>query len=148
MRIALFNEQQDLLIAPASVRAVVRAVLAFEKRKTDDVAVHFVSEEKIAQLHGEFFNDPTPTDCISFPLDEESSFGRHVLGEVVICPAAAIKYAGKESAYLETTLYLVHALLHLLGYDDIDPRERRKMRAAEKKHMVHLISSQSLLLPQ
>jgi probable rRNA maturation factor len=33
----------------------------------------------------------------------------------------------------ELILYIVHGWLHLAGYDDVTPREKRKMRAAETR---------------
>ena len=35
----------------------------------------------------------------------------------------------------ELTLYIIHGLLHLMGYDDLNPKDKRKMRRAEAKHM-------------
>lgn len=110
----------------------------------DEVAIYFVTEANIAQLHDQFFNDPTPTDCISFPLDE-----RH-LGEVFVCPSVAIAYARKKGLdpYQETALYVIHGLLHLLGYDDLEPKERRTMRKKEKTCMAHLYKQNLNLHPE
>ena len=38
----------------------------------------------------------------------------------------------------ELTLYLVHGLLHLCGYDDLTPRERRMMRERERAILAEL----------
>ena len=84
------------------------------------------------KMHNEFFNDPSPTDCMSFPIDTEEDAEDCYLGDIVVCPAAALKYA---DPYRETTLYILHGLLHLLGYDDIQPQDRKKMRRAEKTYM-------------
>jgi len=35
----------------------------------------------------------------------------------------------------ELTLYMVHGLLHVHGFDDLTPEKRRKMRRAERKVM-------------
>ena len=37
----------------------------------------------------------------------------------------------------ELILYLVHGLLHLCGYDDLTPAERRIMRAREKEILAY-----------
>jgi len=39
----------------------------------------------------------------------------------------------KEPVQKELDLYLVHGILHLLGYDDEKPGARKKMRAKEKE---------------
>jgi probable rRNA maturation factor len=38
----------------------------------------------------------------------------------------------------ELTLYVVHGWLHLAGYDDLQPAKKRRMRAAEKRAMTLL----------
>ncbi len=99
-----------------------------KKISTQEVAIYFVGTRKITQLHAEHFNDPTPTDCITFPFDDQ------LLGEIFVCPKAALDYNPKKP-YEETTLYIIHGLLHLLGYDDIDSKKRARMRREEKRLM-------------
>ena len=101
-----------------------------QEKKIDnqEVVIYFVGIRKITQLHADHFQDPTPTDCITFPLNED------ILGEIFVCPKAALDYNPKHP-YEETTLYIIHGLLHLLGYDDIDTKERGRMRREEKRLM-------------
>ena len=128
MKINVRNSQKDLPISSRGVRALVRAVLAHLKAAHLEVSIYFVSTRRISQLHDDFFDDPTTTDCISFPLDEEH------LGEVFICPRTAIDYAAarQKDPFEEVSLYLIHGLLHCLGYDDLEPGARRTMRKKEK----------------
>lgn len=143
MKVLVFNEQEDLPLLPHSVKPIVQSVLQEEKRHTDEVAVYFVNTETMCRLHHQFFDDPSPTDCISFPLDSSQSFGYHVLGEIFICPKTAHDYVSypnnREDVYRELTLYLVHGLLHLIGYDDIEEKDEALMRQTEAKHMELLI---------
>lgn len=137
---SIFNRQRDLPIAKRSVVKTIEALLAYLCRNdlknrvlsaspfpedSLQISIYFVTEAKISQLHKEFFGDPTPTDCISFPLDQDH------LGEVFISPKAALQYNPK-NPYQELTLYLVHGVLHLIGYDDLDPVKRKEMRKKEK----------------
>ncbi len=152
MKVLVFDQQEDLPIQVESVKPVVKHLLSQEKQATDEVAVYFVSTEEIIRLHHEFFNDPSPTDCISFPLDqEEEGGGYHILGEIFICPKTAVDYVLKsgeginEECYRELTLYLIHGLLHLIGYDDIEQEDRLEMRAAEARNMEPLIRQKLLL---
>lgn len=149
MKIHLFNEQQDLSISPASTRKLVREVLRQEKARCDELSVYFVKTEAICELHARFFNDPSETDCITLPLDPPNSADYCVLGEVFVCPKTALKYAEQHNCapYEETSLYLVHALLHLLGYDDIGDAEPA-MREAEKFHLKNLKMRNLLLCPK
>ena len=134
LAIHLSNRQKDIKLSLKAVRTLVRAVLAFEKVSCQEISVYFVTQKRISDLHQEFFNDPTPTDCITFPIDDET------LGEIFVCPKAAIEYCEKQGGdpHTETALYIVHGILHLLGYDDLEPAKRRTMRKKEKKCMAHL----------
>jgi probable rRNA maturation factor len=153
MKVLVFDQQCDLSIAQSSIKPIVKNVLALEKRKTDEVSVYFVTTEEICRLHKEFFSDPSPTDCISFPLDQAHETDYHILGEIFICPKTAIDYVVKageeinEDCYTEATLYLVHGLLHLLGYDDIEEEDQQIMRGAEQRLMEPLIRQKFLLKP-
>ena len=121
LKIRIFNGQRDLRLNREAIRALVRAVLSQENSEPDEVALHFVSEEKIQEVHEKFFDDPSPTDCISFPLDGS------LLGEIFVCPKAAIDYAGKDGAYEEM------ASLHHSRPSPL-PRIRRHKAPREKNH--------------
>jgi len=139
VEVHIFNQQQDLEIPHQVVTDIVKEVLRKEGKRCDEVAVHFVNTSTICELHSKYFDDPSVTDCISFPIDETDTEEYRVLGEVFVCPKTAIDYASSHQCtpYRETTLYIVHGLLHLLGYDDLGETEPQ-MRAAEKLHMKNL----------
>lgn len=137
MDIQVVVEQKRLPLSKKTVKSLIKDFIQHTGVCCDEVCVHFVETTRICQLHAEFFNDATPTDCITFPMDGEMEAEYRALGDVFVCPETAIDYVKKHGgdAYQEVTLYVVHGLLHLLGYDDIDPKERRAMRAAEKKYL-------------
>lgn len=144
MSILVFNRQKDLKLSSRKVKALVGAVLSHEKVECGEVSLYFVSEKVICDLHDDFFQDPSPTDCISFPLETVP-----LSGEVFVCPKTAVMYAGKKGLdpYEETALYIVHGLLHLMGYDDLAITERRTMRKKEKSCMGRLTSLNISLRP-
>ncbi len=90
----------------------------------DLVEVSLVSDEAIAQVHGEFMDDPTPTDVITF---------HH--GEILISLDTARRQAEEigEPYEREVLRYIVHGLLHLAGWDDRAEGERREMHAAQER---------------
>jgi probable rRNA maturation factor len=71
------------------------------------VAVAFVDGERIAELNLAHRGRQGPTDVLSFPVDEDGSFGPRELGDVVICPEHT-------EDLLEA---VVHGVLHLTGMD-------------------------------
>lgn len=141
MKIDIFNQQKDLKIPVPLFRKIIKEVLRFEGQECQEVSVHFVPTETICRLHLEFMDDPTTTDCISFPLDEDPNEpGYRILGEIFVCPKTALAYtaAHQGDPLKETVLYVIHGLLHLMGYDDIKKNDRAQMRAAERRHLKHL----------
>lgn len=134
MKVHIFNLQKDIPLKKRSIQRVIRSLLSFLKIECDEIAIYFVTAKKICQLHDEFFNDPSITDCISFPLDKS------YLGEIFVCPKQALLYSEKRriDPKEEVILYLIHGLLHLIGYDDLDPKSKKIMRRKEKSCMRHL----------
>lgn len=127
-------------LSRSPLRAAILAVLVHLEVKPTSVAIHFVSTSEISKLHEEFFADPSPTDCISFPSDPEDPSHEPFLGEVFVCPAVALAYAKKHSIppRQELLLYMIHGILHLLGFDDLEAKDRRLMREKEKICMNYL----------
>lgn len=144
-----FSDQQTDLICKETREAILRIaslVVSNENQTCDELSVSFVSKEEISKIHDEFYGDPSPTDCCSFPIDPPGTEYR-VLGDVVACPKVAIE-ASKEhhtTPYEELTLYIIHGLLHLLGYDDIDEGDRECMESLQEKYLSE-VKSKGLLL--
>lgn len=140
MDVQVIQEQSLLKLDPQSVKALVKDFNKFHRVKFDEVSIHFVDTPTICQLHEEFFDDPTTTDCISFPMDDQNTEGYRVMGDVFVCPETAITYvtAFGGDPYQETTLYVIHGLLHLIGYDDIEDSDRQEMRSKESNYLSHV----------
>ena len=83
----------------------------------------------IADLHERFFNDPTPTDVITFPSGDEPDENGAYLGDVVVSVETAADQAtdGNHSVAREVAFLSLHGLLHLCGYDDTTTMERDAM---------------------
>lgn len=140
MKITILNKQNTLPIDIPYWRTAVEHIAALQEEDFAEFTLNFVDKDTIGQLHADYFDDPSPTDCISFPIDGPDEPFR-VLGEIFVCPAVAFEYAAKhnQNPEKETLLYVIHGLLHLFGYDDMNPLDKRKMRRAEKKHMDNLL---------
>lgn len=141
MIVHVFNEQHALKFSVARVKKVVQQVIQEEGQTCHEVSLYFVETPAICELHETYFNDPSPTDCVSFPMDEiDDALDYRILGDVFVCPATALEYSQlhQTDPYEETTLYIVHGLLHLMGYRDIEEKDIQLIRQAEKRHMKKL----------
>lgn len=101
-----------------------------------ELSVVFLSDPDLARLHGEFLQDPTPTDVITFEGDRAAGLA----GEICVSVDTAAREARARRADFATelTLYLVHGWLHLAGHDDLVPAKKRRMRAAERRALALL----------
>ena len=149
MNILFTNRQSALSISAKGVERLVQTFLEWKKVSCDEVSIHFVDKQEISLLHKQFFDDPSPTDCISFPIDHpnDSSEGYTVLGEVFVCPKIGIEYAKseKKDPFVEVSLYIVHGLLHLLGFDDQKESDKIIMQGEENSAMKYLKENKVLL---
>ncbi len=92
----------------ASLRAAAQAALRATGVEDGHLAVALVDEARITELNREHRGKDTPTDVLSFPVDETGpAAGPRELGDVVICPEHTVD--------LEEAV--VHGVLHLCGYD-------------------------------
>jgi len=112
---------------------------------TTEIDVTIVDDEEIHAINRDYRGVDRPTDVISFALDDDLEDSdepeligapeEHLLGDIIISAETA-KRQGEEFGHgLEReVLYLgVHSLLHLLGYDHMEPEEKKLMRAKEEE---------------
>lgn len=94
-----------------------------------ELSIVFVDDPTIATIHAKFMDDPSPTDVITFPPAPDMKSA----GEIIV----SVDHARTRAAELhlplarELALYLAHGWLHLVGFDDRNNTDRKKMRQAE-----------------
>jgi probable rRNA maturation factor len=109
----------DLLVPDAPTALEVRelCVLALASAGIEEghMAVQFVDEDRIRVLNLEYRDKDTPTDVLSFGVDEDGEpAGPRELGDIVICP--------EHTTDLREAV--VHGTLHLTGMDhEVDDGE-------------------------
>ena len=147
MKIEITDRQREMKISKLSVKSLVKAVLDIYEIRCSLISIFFIREKETCSLHEQFFQDPSITDCMTFPMDDPYEEPCEMLGEIFVCPQVARDYAlsHQSDPYKELSLYVVHGILHLLGYDDLTPKDRVKMRKEEKRCLDHL-SKHSLLI--
>lgn len=93
-----------------------------------------VDRDTIGRLHARFLDDPSPTDVLSFVLARRDGW---LEGEIVACAEVAAQVARRlrRPAADELLLYVVHGMLHLVGYDDRTPAQARQMRRQERAYL-------------
>ena len=99
---------------------LVRRVLAAEGVDSGELGLAFVSPEESRSLKNQHLGVDEATDALAFPvdgLDELPAGLPRQLGDVVVCP---------EVVGAEWRAPIVHAVLHLVGYDHGETMEARE----------------------
>ena len=147
----IITDRQKKVRVPTGLRMQIRraciAVLREEKFEGDsEVSVSFVDNEEIRKLNKEFRDIDSATDVLSFPLGENGEYdinpdtGAKLLGDVVISMERAQEQAMEygHSFEREVCYLTVHSMLHLLGYDHMEPQEKAEMRMKEETVMARI----------
>ena len=104
----------------AAAVALARSVLAGEGVEAGELGLAFVGPDESRALKREHLGIDEATDALAFPIDGLAALPVGVprqLGDVVVCPDVVGKdWRGP----------LVHALLHLVGYDHGAEMEARE----------------------
>lgn len=123
-----FDHSKRAWLADHAVRIGVRLDLEGELR------VLIVGDAEMAAAHDHHLGDPTTTDVLTFDLaDGSAARGAPVDADLMVCSDEAGRRAGEHGHALERELllYVVHGLLHCLGYDDHDEASYQRMHALE-----------------
>ena len=134
------NRQRTVRLDLPKIRRIVEVALPLcvgKPRKKGlvlppEVEITLLGEAAIAKVHGEFLEDPTPTDVITFEHGD-------ILIGVPIAAANARKF--RHPADHEVALCAIHGLLHLLGYDDLTEKEKVIMHARQEEILKEALRS-------
>lgn len=133
IQIDILDKQRAVRVGAAWLERVVRKALAREGVERAEISILLVGDRRMAKLHEEWLGIPGPTDVITFDLTEGGpADGLH--GDIAVSAETARRMA-RELGWAprhEVAYYVVHGLLHLAGYDDLEPDKRRAMRARER----------------
>lgn len=145
-RIDIANGQFCLLLDLERLRAIGTRLLEHEGVLDAEISVALVSDDVMHGVNNDFLGHDYTTDVVSFALDVTEpvsppphdaplGWGKRLSGEVVICTDYAIREAAtvRWSPHDEVALYLVHGLLHICGYDDLNTAARKRMRRRERE---------------
>ena len=137
MVIDIRNLQDRVNIDEAKVRSCAKRALIDMGEEGVELSILFVNDAYIKRLNSKYRDTDSRTDVLAFSMRQGEGISQHseILGDIVISTQTARREAvrRKEPVQKELDLYLVHGILHLLGYDDEKPGARKKMRAKEKE---------------
>jgi probable rRNA maturation factor len=141
MELVINNRQRVRPIDRKFLKGVTKHLLDELLVTKAEVGVHLITAEEMARVHKEYMNIEGSTDVITF--NHGSRPPEIVYGEIFISVEDAIAQAREFNTTWQSELvrYVVHGILHLLAYDDLEPRARAKMKREENRVLRQLESA-------
>ena len=141
MALLIKNSQRHLTISRETLKKVIRKILSKYRISRYEINIDFLDNSAIQKLNKKYLNHNCPTDVLAFPYPDSDSKSKNKLcadiaisAEMAITNSKIFKVDVKE----ELCLYVVHGLLHLVGFDDISAAKRKKMRKEEESLIKNL----------
>lgn len=153
--LAFRNRQRTRQLNLPLLRRVTCHLLQEELKVTSyEVCFHFVEQDEMAKVNWQFLQHEGSTDVITFnhsdfgapasgaapslqapPRAGSETSAPPLHGEIFISVTDAVKQARefKTTWQSELVRYVIHGLLHLRGYDDLQPAARRVMKREENR---------------
>jgi probable rRNA maturation factor len=131
--IAVTNRQRTRRLDRRLIKQLASDILHELNVERVELGLHFVSAKEMAKVHEQFMNIAGSTDVITF--DHGSKPPANIHGEIFISVEDAIAQARefKTTWQSEVARYVIHGILHLLAFDDLQPPARKKMKQAENR---------------
>ncbi|HVJ82629.1 MAG TPA: rRNA maturation RNase YbeY [Planctomycetia bacterium] len=129
--VSIADNQSSMPVDRGWFRDLVRFVCEREGIDQAKIGLAFLDDAEIHRLNRRFLDHDYPTDVLTFPM----ATGKKLEAEI----ALSTEYAAREAvtydwpAHVEASLYVVHGVLHLAGYDDGDEKEKTRMEARQQE---------------
>ena len=112
-----------------------------------ELAILFVDEAAMEELHEQWMDEPGPTDVLCFPMDElrpgaDASRRRRGCSATSWCARRSRRARRRRRALRRGGVLLLttHGILHLLGYDHAEPEEEKEMFALQRRLLLTFLA--------
>lgn len=140
--VLISSSQRAIRVPRKKLAALVEFVAAAQGVRLAQVDIAVVGSGEIAAVNQDWLSHRGPTDVISFDL---SDGGQGLSCQLVLCGDVAVREAAARGLrpQHELMLYVVHGLLHMMGYDDLAIRPAAKMHARQDELLKAFLAAQS-----
>jgi probable rRNA maturation factor len=141
MNVTIASRQRVRKINRRLLKRITTTLLADLKIEKVELGIHFVAAPEMTRLNEKFLRHAGSTDVITFdysaPRRRTPDAGRQLHSEIFVCVDEAVLQARKFSTSWQSEVmrYIVHGILHLLGFDDSSAGARRKMKREENRRL-------------
>ena len=120
-------------MSPSKLQALARAVCRRFGVSRAVISVGIVDDVEMRRLNRKFLGRRSNTDCLSFDLSDGASSDQPRVFDLIVNGELATREAARRghTASAELALYIVHGLLHQLGFDDTTAKQAERMHRTE-----------------
>ena len=138
--INIANLNKRFALDLSALSCIARQILRYLGRRRYSLEVVFVGNDAIRRLNRSFTGRDTSTDVLSFDLRRTESGREPLCGCICISSDKALTNSRIFGTGFdrELVLYIIHGVLHLVGYDDTLKDDARRMHAREEKVLAYL----------
>ncbi|MCP4377615.1 MAG: rRNA maturation RNase YbeY [bacterium] len=132
LTVNISSSQTALRVPRKKISALVEFVTSAESAQLGEVDIAVVTGRRIAMLNRRYLQHVGVTDVLSFDL---SAPGEPMSVQIIVCGDLAVREARSRRGgpQRELMLYIVHGLLHVMGYDDTTTSQAEKMYARQEE---------------
>ena len=138
----MINIESDSPFPNKLLENAARAALENQSESLDvDLTIVLADDSRVQKLNREYLGIDSPTDVLSFPASEtDPETGSRYIGDIIISIPYVAKSAGQagHNVEAEVQLLVVHGVLHLLGHDHAEPKEKARMWKAQAEILERL----------
>ena len=137
MKVVVLNHCRGLRVDRKLLAKAARFVTRQHNVTTGRIELIIFPDNDIARLHRQYFGRRAVTDVICFDLSSTADAPGPHAGEFLVSLALGGEVARKQARAHKTginkelALYVVHGMLHALGYDDDNAKNATRMHACE-----------------
>ena len=145
VKVNIVFKQKNIKL-PTGIRLLIRkacnATLQYEQfAGPAEVDVTVVNDDMIKEMNSQFRNIDSATDVLSFPLGSDGNYdinpetNAKMLGDIVISQDKVFEQAESygHSVRREFAFLIAHSMLHLCGYDHMNPEEAARMEEKQEQ---------------
>ena len=137
MKVIIQNQQKKIPIQTQKIKKLITQVLKGEQvQESGWINICFVDNPQIKKCNAKFLKLNEVTDVLAFNLSDKKE-KNVILADIMISAQEAHNQAinFKTAVDYELSLYVVHGLLHILGFNDQTPLQIKLMRKKESQYV-------------
>ena len=135
---SVFNETNKKIKELKTLKNYLKYVVEKLKIENCEFNIIIIDNERIHEINKEYRHIDRETDVISFALEDEKDITYddfRLLGDIYISIDRVISQAREygHSELREICFLATHGILHLIGYDHMEPDDEKEMFALQNK---------------